>query len=82
MVNKVLAAMDLSENSEGFFEQAVALADLSKATRNRDWSGCFALKNFIIAMDSKHFPSFIYCAHALPKRRQNRTIGNLNIVGI
>ncbi len=32
MVNKVLAAVDLSENSEAVFEQAVALATSSKAS--------------------------------------------------
>jgi nucleotide-binding universal stress UspA family protein len=32
MVNKVLAAMDLSDNSEAVFEQAVALAASSKAS--------------------------------------------------
>jgi nucleotide-binding universal stress UspA family protein len=32
MVNKVLAAIDLSENSEAVFEQAVALAASSKAS--------------------------------------------------
>ncbi len=32
MVNKVLAAIDLSDNSEGVFEQAVALASSSRAS--------------------------------------------------
>jgi nucleotide-binding universal stress UspA family protein len=32
MVKKVLVAIDLSENNEHIFEQAVALADLSKAS--------------------------------------------------